>query len=371
MDYENRPRVTIGVPVYNGERFLAATLDSIISQTSRDIEIVICDNASTDGTAAICREYVRRDSRVRYYRNTTNIGPAPNYNRTLALATGDVFKLAGADDLLAPTFVERCLELLDADERNVVTYPLTKRINDDGEVFGEWDVELDLMHNSPAVRLWRFLFANHRRHNAAEGWGLVRMDVARSFAPFLGSFPSADRVLMTNLVLRGKVARVEEPLFFDREHTGRSGRALTRQSIRPGSRLVKYIGAGPMPAYEWWDASRKGQIVFPEWRWLGGYWHAVAIAPITTTQRLACFVVVAMLSIKFFPRLVRDVLIGTEQFINRHLGTEPKLATDLPAPVAPRRFVFGRSCPSPAPVQILREEKPEVLDSTVESAAGE
>jgi len=69
-----RPRVSIGLPVYNGERFLAGAIESILAQTFGDFELVISDNASTDGTSEICREYQARDSRVHYLRNETNIG---------------------------------------------------------------------------------------------------------------------------------------------------------------------------------------------------------------------------------------------------------------------------------------------------------
>ena len=332
MSNGNAPRVSIGVPVYNGEKFLRPTLDSLVSQTYRDIEIIISDNASTDGTALICEEYAARDSRVRYYRNDRNIGPAPNYNRTLDLARGDVFKLAGADDLLAPTFVQRCLRLLDEHSDTVVAYSLSKRIDESGNVFGEWPVELDLTGETPSARLASYVFTDHRSHNAAEGWGLIRTTAARRFRPFLGSFPSADRVLLVHLLLQGKIRRVDEPLFFDREHKARSGRALSVERIRPGSRLVKYLGAGPMPAYEWWDSTKKDRIVFPEWRWLAGYWQAVGLAQMSHVERAKCAVVLSALNVKFAPRLVRDVVIGFEQVINRTalatIGLDQRRATN-------------------------------------------
>ena len=77
------PRVSVGVPVYNGERFIRQTLDSLVDQSFKDLEIVISDNASTDGTAAICEEYARRDDRIRYVRNERNVGLAKNFNRVV------------------------------------------------------------------------------------------------------------------------------------------------------------------------------------------------------------------------------------------------------------------------------------------------
>src|SRR5262245_55195681 len=109
------PRLSIGVPVYNGQRFLRATLDSLLAQTFTDFELIICDNASTDGTEAICREYAARDPRVTYVRHDRNLGPAPNYNACFAHARGELFKWAAADDVVEPKFLQRCIEMLDSD----------------------------------------------------------------------------------------------------------------------------------------------------------------------------------------------------------------------------------------------------------------
>lgn len=85
-------RVSIGLPVYNGEQYLAKALDSLLAQTFTDFEVIISDNASTDRTSEICAAYLERDPRIRYYRNQQNIGAAPNFNRTFELATGMYFK---------------------------------------------------------------------------------------------------------------------------------------------------------------------------------------------------------------------------------------------------------------------------------------
>ena len=99
------PRVSIGLPVYNGELFLENALDSILSQTYSDFELIISDNASDDKTEEICRSYAARDKRVRYSRNAHNLGAAPNYNRVYHLARGRYFKWASHDDVLAPEFL--------------------------------------------------------------------------------------------------------------------------------------------------------------------------------------------------------------------------------------------------------------------------
>jgi glycosyltransferase involved in cell wall biosynthesis len=107
------PRVSIGLPVYNGENYLAETLDSILAQTFTDFEVIISDNASTDRTETICRQYAAQDRRIRYLRNTSNLGAAKNYNRVFELSQGEYFKWNGHDDPLAPVFLERCVAVLD------------------------------------------------------------------------------------------------------------------------------------------------------------------------------------------------------------------------------------------------------------------
>src|SRR5688500_5450428 len=86
------PRVSVGVPVYNGERYVARSIEALLAQTFADFELIIADNASTDGTEAICRAYVMRDPRVSYHRSPTNVGIVANFNRCVALARAPYFK---------------------------------------------------------------------------------------------------------------------------------------------------------------------------------------------------------------------------------------------------------------------------------------
>jgi glycosyltransferase involved in cell wall biosynthesis len=309
-------RLSIGVPVYNGQRFLRATLDSILAQSFTDFELIICDNASTDETRAICLEYAAKDPRVRYFRNDRNIGPAPNYNRCFQESRGELFKWAAADDVIAPTFCQRCIEMLDRDPSLVAAYTRTTLIDDDGAVIRNYDWDLALDHASPAVRFARLVFVNHRRHNAHEFWGVVRASALRR-TTMKGSFPSADRILMSWWTLQGRMGRVEEHLFHNREHRQRSQRAIANRDFRPGSRLARWIGGGPTPPYEWWDASKKGRIVFPEWRWVWEYLRAVRKTRLPLVTKLSCYTAMMGLYAKFSPRLARDLLIAMELLLYR------------------------------------------------------
>src|ERR1700753_3521498 len=109
------PRVSLGMPVYNGEKYLEAALDSLLAQTFTSFELIVCDNASTDGTQAICERYAARDSRIRYERNERNMGASWNFNPVYSLARAPYFKQAAHDDLCEPEFLERCVAVLDRD----------------------------------------------------------------------------------------------------------------------------------------------------------------------------------------------------------------------------------------------------------------
>jgi len=118
---DNRPLVSIGLPVYNGEQFLKQTLDSLLGQTYENLELIISDNASTDGTGEICREYARRDRRVRYHRNGVNCGAVANMNAVFAFTSGDYFMWASDEDYWAPAYVSSCMDVLVNSDKIVLT----------------------------------------------------------------------------------------------------------------------------------------------------------------------------------------------------------------------------------------------------------
>src|SRR5246127_6023313 len=120
------PLVSVGLFVYNGERFIEEALQSILKQTFTDFELIISDNASTDRTGEIVKAYAERDNRIRYYRNEKNIGAGWNARRVYELATGKYFKWATADDFLEPDLLRRCVEILESDPGCVAAYTRTR-----------------------------------------------------------------------------------------------------------------------------------------------------------------------------------------------------------------------------------------------------
>ena len=144
----------MGLPVYNGARYLAEALESLLSQTFGDFELLIGDNGSTDGTTEIAREIASRDARVRHLHSPENRGAAWNYNRLFHESRGRYFRWAAHDDLCAPTYLERVVAALeDATEDVVSAHSLTTLIDEHGDVTGDWDDEFSLANGDPASRV--------------------------------------------------------------------------------------------------------------------------------------------------------------------------------------------------------------------------
>lgn len=216
------PSLTIGLPVFNGERFLAQALDALLAQTYPDFELIISDNASTDRTAAICQEYVARDARVRYVRQRVNIGAGPNHNALVPLARGRYFKWAAHDDLYAPTLLQRCIEVLETDPRPVLVHCWDAMIDERGQVVRCEPHVLDTADARPSVRLHSLLHAPVSN----DMYGVIRSDVVRRIGPH-GSYLHADRTFIAALCLAGPFGHVPEMLYFRRDHADRASRAPT------------------------------------------------------------------------------------------------------------------------------------------------
>ena len=150
------PTVSVVITSYNYGRYIAAAIESVLSQDFRDFELIISDNASTDATPSIAAAYAARDSRVRYLRNETDRGAAYNYNRVTELSRGRYIRHAAHDDVLAPTNLERCVELLEADPSIALAYPQMSRIDENGHVIDTFKDSLDLRDDDPVARWRRF-----------------------------------------------------------------------------------------------------------------------------------------------------------------------------------------------------------------------
>ena len=266
----SHPRVSIGLPVYNGERFVSKAIDSLLAQTFRDFEIIICDNASTDGTEDICRRYANRDKRISYHRNSENIGAAANFNLTFELASGEYFKWAADDDLCAPDLLMRCVEVLDKDPSVVLCQSEVVFIDEDGQIIKAYDSKLHNIGSSdPHLRFSDLIRTDHWCFDV---FGLIRSDALRQ-TPLIGAYASSDRNTLAALSLLGRFHRIPEYLFYSRDHSERSIRKFRDPSYR----------------LEWFDPKKRRALAFPHWRILLEYIKDINRVQLPTKQYVACY----------------------------------------------------------------------------------
>jgi glycosyltransferase involved in cell wall biosynthesis len=280
------PRVSLGLPVYNGERYLRAAVDSLLGQTFEDFELIISDNASTDGTEDICRGYAAADPRVRYVRQPRNIGANPNHNAVIRLARAPYVKWCSYDDVCAPEYLERALAALEKDpaavlchSRSVLMDEHGERLRGDGTAFylptGRRIVPPDapltrrLLHaDRPHVRL-RDVLLNTKW--CFEIYGVIRRD-ALLRTGLHQSYYGTDKAVLAGLALLGPWCSVDEELFFRRCHATNSG-TLTGRAREEWSRPGRRVGP-------------RGAVL------AAGYVRAVNRTPLPFAERVRCYAAV-------------------------------------------------------------------------------
>lgn len=271
MSNQHSPQVSIGLPVYNGESFLEEAIESVLNQTYENIELVISDNASTDSTEQICRAYAEKDARVKYFRSETNYGASWNYNRTFELSRGKYFRWHAADDVLAPELVEKSVELLEARPEVVLVFSWVLDIDGNGQ---ELELKKSGLGSSLPTPSQRFkgLSTVRPAFNCEEVFGMAKRDVLAK-TQLIAPYSDSDRTLLAELGMFGPFAEIPEPLFLHRLH-------------KEGSVVVN---PDRQSRTAWFDTSKRGKLVFPNWRQLKEMLVVITRAPIGLSERLKCY----------------------------------------------------------------------------------
>lgn len=227
------PLVSIGLPVYNAAAALPGTLDSLLSQTLADFELLISDNASTDATPDVVDEFRRRDARIRAVRQPRNLGAPANWNVVARAARGRYFKWAAAGDRCAPELLARCVQALDADPLLAVCWPRTAFVDENGEAFVPATPDFAVLDERPSDRFRRV--CHHLQLNNAQNGVIRTAMLCRTH--YDRPYPHGDRVLMAELALQGKLLLLDETLLIRRGDAAafsgrRSAQALQRM-FRP------------------------------------------------------------------------------------------------------------------------------------------
>jgi glycosyltransferase involved in cell wall biosynthesis len=214
MSSSSFPLVTIGIPVYNGQKYLRQCLDSATNQDYQNLEIVICDNQSTDDTRSICQEFASSDSRIVYHCHDRNIGAIANFNYVLEIANGELFTWLAHDDYLAPTYISKCVERLANNPQSIGCCSEIEFINEDGSLRNVWSnyyKNIDGLNKNVVERV--------REITSRVGWyaiySVFRTETLRNISPCQARY--ADDVLMLlELSIAGEIAKVPERLFYYR-----------------------------------------------------------------------------------------------------------------------------------------------------------
>lgn len=216
---DDLPLVSIGMPAYNGERFISQALDSLLGQDHENFELIISDNASTDRTTEICRDYAARDRRIQFHQNPDNAGAVSNFNRVLHAARADYFMWAAADDLWEPTYISTLLARLMSDHRAVLAFSAFNNVDDQGEGIREYPWLFELPSDQVSQRLLNYIVQDERSGKANLIYGLIRRHTLQSAGGFKiwGRSPwGADMLVVFRLLAAGNLTVADRLLFHKR-----------------------------------------------------------------------------------------------------------------------------------------------------------
>ncbi len=291
------PKISIGLPVFNGGKYLSQTLDSLLGQSFSEFELIISDNASTDRTAQICREYEGKDPRISYLRQSENRGAAANYNCLFRLSSGArYFKWAAADDLCGPEMLEQCVTILDTHPDIVLCYPKTSIIDEQSNVIRAHEDQWKLSSPKPTERFCSLLL-HLRKCNAV--FGLIRSDVLAS-TPLIGNYIHSDSCLLVELSLHGRFHELPERSFYRREHAQASSadRSVERQLM-------------------FFDPALRNSIVLQNWRRLWENFRSVWRVPIKFHSRIALSGQLAMFLVRRRRRFLKEFICAGKKLVRR------------------------------------------------------
>jgi glycosyltransferase involved in cell wall biosynthesis len=248
-------KVSIGMPLYNAERYLERALEALLAQTFTDFELIISDNASTDSTWEICNTYAARDKRIKLYRNETNQGARKNFTRVLDLAQGIYFMWASYDDLWENNFLEACVKALEHQPDAVLSFPLISCQYDSDLV--NLPLNFQNVPEEPWQRAIHLL--EHKPLPNAIFYGLYRRSIIQQLLPMIDGYGN-DSLWLLQCILKGSFVQVDAPLF--------TNTLMGKRDIR--TRLHQYTGY----------RTGIGRLLYLDWKFVSNLFHITqTVAP--------------------------------------------------------------------------------------------
>lgn len=290
------PLISVGMPAYNAEAYIGVALESMLAQTCGDFELIVSDNASTDGTREIVESYVKQDRRIRCERQSANIGANLNYSRVAQLAVGEFFKWISSSDWCAPTFLERCCDDLRDHPDAVLSAPRTRLFEGTPDVSRAYDGDIEVVEDTPSARI-RAVMTAMALNNAVNG--LIRMSALRQ-TRLIEAYRGSDLVLMAHLALLGKFRLLDEALYFRRMEKG------TSTALQDPADVWRHHY--PQPS--------AGMLLQGSKRHLGQL-HAAVSAPMSVVERARTMVFLARV-LNWDRHILADDLRGMWHYLSHH-----------------------------------------------------
>jgi len=287
------PLVSIGMPVYNGEKYIRQALDSLLAQAFKDFELIISDNASTDNTAEICKQYLEKDNRIKYYRNEVNIGAVANFNNLIKYATATYFMWASYDDVWEPSYISELIKIMESDKSIILAFSDFDNIDENGKQIRIYPKILKLS-SSEAIfkRLFQFIMFEESNGKANLMYGIMRLNTLREIGGFnktLGEF-AADDLFLFSMLFKGNFYIIDELLFHKRMSLG---------------------------WYEWrspWENISRWHTYFLR------YHRIIAASELHSFQKIALHLVTIFREVQFQMRFIKPIFSGIISSVFRKIG---------------------------------------------------
>lgn len=266
------PLVSIGMPVYNGENYLSEAIESVLDQNYTNFELIISDNASTDATEQICRDFSKKDKRIKYNRLPNNLGASNNFNNTFHLSKGKYFKWAAHDDVLEKNYLQRCVAFLEEHKEIGLCHTYSHLINKHGEKKGE--LKFDGFNNQKKDNFHQFLeflkYFRYMQYDVVVVNGLFRSKVLATTS-LIGSYHSSDFVLTAQLIMNSRIHIIKEFLFNTRQHP---------QSSLAANPTNKDVA-------KWFGSPNKGKMI-PTLKWYEEFNKIISVSSLKFDQKIIC-----------------------------------------------------------------------------------
>lgn len=233
-------KVSIIIPVYNTEKYIARAIDSVLNQTYKSLELILVDDASTDNTYQVCETYAQKDARVRLYRNAQNLGMMPNWNHALEYITGEYWGKLDADDWWDTSFIEQCVNILENQPDVGMVCGRYVLVDEKDDLILDSEYQLpEAFKNNSTDFIWKVKKGVYGMFDpvlAQQGNGLIRTDILHELRNYT-LLPAGDTEFYFRIGAHYKIYFIDELMHYHRVWAEN----YTRTQVLASGRLEKNL----------------------------------------------------------------------------------------------------------------------------------